>query len=255
MQSDRDTMSFNSGLTLPTVKYANSIAEEFPTGNRTYKVETGITGRYTRDYLPVNCSLMNGAVNDSYLEFTIYSNQLEFINCNELALEMKIKIKQDGKDLTDADNVTVIDGLGHRILSRCSVFLNGTQCESNAHFGLISSIDTYTSMKKDLLSSIGRNMLYNDMDSEICDVVTGAMFTTLTPCQKQIKKDCKGVLHTMTPLKLNISSSGFYLMNGTDIRIRLDLSPAKLIINASDDTKNYTYSVENVKLWVQKSHP
>ena len=251
----RVTMSFNSGLTLPTVKYTNSIAEEFPNGNRTYKVETGITGRYTRDYLPVNCSLTNGAVQDSYLEFSLNSNQLEFIDLNGFVLEMKIKLQQDGKDLTNTDNVTVIDGLGHRILSRCSVFLNGTPCESNAYYGLINSIDAYTSMRKGSLSSIGRNMLYNDLDAEIYDAVTVDTFTKLTKCQKQIKEECAGLLHTMTPLKLNISSADFYLVNGTDMRIRLDLSPAKLIFNAVDATKNYTYSIENVKLWTQKVTP
>ena len=54
-------MSFNSesnSITLPAIKYKDSISEEFPNGNRTYKVETAIAGRYMRDHLPINSNLI-----------------------------------------------------------------------------------------------------------------------------------------------------------------------------------------------------
>ena len=146
-------MSFNTashGITLPTIKYTNSISEEFPNGNRTYKVETAIAGRYMRDHLPINSNLTNGSINDNYIEFVLNSNQQELIDCNSFALEMKIKlVKPDGSELDDNDKVNVIDGLGHRILSRCTIFLNGVPCESNSYFGLYNSINTYISMGKE----------------------------------------------------------------------------------------------------------
>ena len=58
----------------------------------------------------------------------------------------------------------------------------------------------------------------------------------------------------MTPLKFNISSADFYLLNGVDIRLRFDLAPAKLIINSYDDN-DYSYVVHSVKLWTQKIIP
>ena len=251
-------MSFNSasnGFTLPTVKYTNSISEEFPNGNRTYKVETAIAGRYMRDHLPINSNLTNGSINDNYIEFVLNSNQQELVDCNSFVLEMKIKlVKPDGSEIDDNDKVNVIDGLGHRILSRCTIFLNGVPCESNSYFGLYNNINTYISMGKDSLPSLGRNMYYKDIHAKINSTIDATTFTNQTNDEKEIERECKSILHMMTPLKFNISSADFYLLNGVDIRLRFDLAPAKLIINSYDDI-NYSYVVHSVKLWTQKIIP
>ena len=55
----------------------------------------------------------------------------------------------------------------------------------------------------------------------------------------------------MTALKINISSAGFYLLNGVDIRFRFDLAPAKSILNSYDNV-DYSYIVHSVKLWAKK---
>ena len=69
--------------------------------------------------------------------------------------------------------------------------------------------------------------------------------------KKEIEKDCKNILHMMTSLKFNISSADFYVLNGIDVRVRLDLAPAKLILKSYD---NVDYNVHSVKLWTQKNH-
>ena len=251
-------MSFHSasnGITLPTAKYTNSISEEFPNGNRTYKVETAIASRYMRDHLPINSNLTNGSINDNYIEFVLNSNQQELVDCNSFTLEMKIKItKPDGSALADTAKVNVIDGLGHRILSRCTIFLNGVPCESNSYFGLYNCINTYISMGKDSLSSLGRNMYYKDIKAKIDSKIDATTFANQTDDETEIENDCKNTLHMMTPLKFNISSADFYLLNGVDIRLRFDLAPAKLILNSYDDV-DYTYAVQTVKLWTQKIIP
>ena len=58
----------------------------------------------------------------------------------------------------------------------------------------------------------------------------------------------------MSPIKLNISSSNFFLLSGCSMRLRFDLAPASVILNASD-TGSYTYSLESAKLWAQKIVP
>ena len=72
------------------------------------------------------------------------SNQQVLTDCNSFALEMKMKIFKMGL-VPIYDNV--IDGLGHRVLS-CVPY------ESNFYFGLYNSINTYTSMGKDSLTSL-----------------------------------------------------------------------------------------------------
>ena len=81
-----------SGHTIPTNRYINSVSSDFPNSNRVFKVESGITSRYVRDYLPINANLSNGAVDDNYIEFILNSNETEFVDCTSFALEMKMKI-------------------------------------------------------------------------------------------------------------------------------------------------------------------
>ena len=80
-----------------------TIAETFPSSQRTYEVELIIL------------NLTNGSVSDNYIEFVLNSNQQEFIDCDVFVLEMKIATS-DSKPVSDNYKFTVIDGLGYRIL-------------------------------------------------------------------------------------------------------------------------------------------
>ena len=204
-----------TGVTLPTAKYVNSIGEEFPNGNRTYKVESSISNRYLRDYLPINANISSGSVTDCYVDFMISSNQNEFIDCESFTIETKLEIlKADGSVLDDACNVSVVDGLAHRLFTKCSVSLNGVPCENNNYFGIYNMLKTYLSMGKHELSSLGRNSYYKDVaNTTIVDSFTATDFTanTVSPDEKEIIKECKKPLHFMTPVNLDISSANFFL--------------------------------------------
>ena len=71
-----------------------------------------------------------------------------------------IIVKPDGDDLDDNVKFSVIDGLGHRILSGCTIILNGVPCESNSYFALNNNINTYIPLGKNSLSSLGENMYH-----------------------------------------------------------------------------------------------
>ena len=244
------------GNSLPTVNYSNSISEEFPNNNRSYKIESGISNRYIRDHLPINANVTNATVSDNYIEFVLNSNQQEFFDLNSFTLELKIKINNpNGEDLGKDTKLTVIDGLGHRILSKCTLFLNGTPCESNSYFGLFNTIKSYLNMDKEVLSSIGRNMYYKDIKTTIHDNISNDSFTNLTKDEENIQQECMDIIHLMIPLTLDLSSSNFYLMNGVDIRLRFDLSPPNIVINSSDTITNFNYSIQTVKLWTQQIVP
>ena len=86
-----------------------------------------------RDHLLINSNLTIGYFNDNYIELIFKSNKQELVDCNSFVLETMIQIiKPDGDDLDDAVKISVIDGLGHRFLSRCTIFFNGgVSCELN----------------------------------------------------------------------------------------------------------------------------
>ena len=247
-----------TGVTLPTAKYVNSIGEEFPNGNRTYKVESSISNRYLRDYLPVNANISSGSVTDSYVEFIISGNQNEFIDCESFTIETKLEIqKPDGTAIDDSCKVSVVDGLAHRLFSKCSMHLNGVPCENNSYFGIYNMLKTYLSMGKHELSSIGRNSYYKDVaKSPIVETFTDANFTVayLSSEEKEIINECKKPLHFMTPVNLDLASANFFLMNSVDVRLRFDLASSSSIINTSDDTE-YKYHISHMKLWCQKIVP
>ena len=244
-----------TGYSLPTVNYSNSISEEFPNSNRSYKVESGISHRYFRDHLPVNASLTNGTVSDNYVEFVLNSNQQEFFDLNSFSLELKLKINTpDGGDLSPTVNLSVIDGLGHRLLSKCSMFLNGSPCQSSSHYGLFNAIKSYLHMGKDALSGIGSNMFYKAQDTEIFDEYEEDAYEDQSPDETAIQSTCKKIIHMMIPLNFDLSTSNFYLLNGVDIRLRFDLASPQLLINSFDGV-DYNYTIQTVKLWTQKIVP
>ena len=250
-------MSFPASVNIPTENYVSTVTEDFPTINRRYKLETGIQSRYQRDYLPINCSLTSGAVQDSYLEFVLNSNEIEFIDTKGFSLELKLKLQKNGADIKADDNVTVIDGMAQRLLQMHSVYLNGVPVESNSHFGFCQALDTYTTMRKTSVDSLGRNMFYNDVNMPIYDEVTAAQFgdAAMTSTAKQIKSECRRTLHMVVPINFNLSTSDFYLISGVSMRIRFDLCNAKLLINAPGDADTFSYSIETAKLWAQKVVP
>ena len=244
------------GVSTPTIKFNHAFAEEFPNSNRTHKVESSISNQYVRDFLPVNGNIADGgSVGDSYLEYIVPPNNLELMDLDSLSLEMKIKVvKQDGSDVDDTSKFTVIDGLGHRIFSRCTIYLNGTPCSNNAFFGLYNTIRSYLNMSKDALPGVGRNAFYKDLNTPIDSTITDATFANLNSEEKSIFDDTKKVINFTSPLNLDIGNSDFYLLNGVEVRIRIELSSPQLIINSSESEK-YNYKILSAKLWAQKIVP
>ena len=247
----------SSGLSIPTSRYTNSLAEEFPSHNRTYKVESGISNRYRRDYLPINANLNNGNLTDTYIEFVLPSNGQEFMDLDSFSIEMKLNIvKANGSKLDETDQLTLVDGFGHRILNRCSLFLNGTSISSDQYFGINNVVKSYLNMDKSILPTHGRNMYYKDLNYDIEEVITMDGYTKNlnNNHERSIVEDVKNGIHSVVPLNLDIASSNFYLLNGVEIRLRIDLAPSEVVINTHLGEK-YRYNVEYMKLWVEKIVP
>jgi len=245
------------GLSVPTGNYVNSITENFPSVKRKYKVDASISNRYVRDYLSTNVNANNGSVSDKYLEFILDSSEEEFFDLNSFYIELKLKItKADGSNLDANSNVTIVDGIGNRILSRSSLYLNSTPIENNSYYGLTNAFKSYLNMSKDHLKSVGRNMYFKSLKTKIFDKIDADTFQgeKCTREEKEIIEDVKKEIHFICPLSLDIASSGFYLLNGVSIRLRYDLAHPSVIIN-SHDQEQYTYNLTHARLHAQKIVP
>ena len=244
-----------SGQTVPTRRYDHAISSEFPSNNRKYLIDGSISNRYMRDYMPINANIANGSVNEAYLEFSIPGSEQEFLDLSSLSIELGIKIVTTaGNDVPNDADITLVDGFGHRILQKCSVFLNSVPVESNSYFGLWNSLCTYLSMSKSDLPGEGRAMYYKDMTESIVRDYTAAAFNDEDKCYSSILADIRDEVNCTVPLNLNISHADFFLLNGVDMRIRIELASPACVINAVAGS-NYQYRVDSARLWAQKITP
>ena len=244
-----------AGSTIPTTKYMNSISESFPTINRVYKVDASIDHKHESDHLPSNANLRDLSISDNFIEFLIPPTQ-ELTDCDSIVLEMVLKLtKADGTSIDfDSTPVSVIDNLGQRILLTSAVFLNGVQVESNGHYGIYNAIKTYLSMGKNDLDTIGRNLCCRDSYDKIVPTFTAANVKDPGNREQSVINACKNEIHLMIPIKMDIATSDFYLLNSVAIRMRYQLAPPELVINTPSN-EPIKYNIQYAKLMITKYVP
>ena len=244
-----------AGSTIPTAKYMNSISESFPTINRVYKVDASIDHKHESDHLPSNANLRDLSISDNFIEFLIPPTQ-ELTDCDSIVLEMVLKLtKADGTSIDFGSTpVSVIDNLGQRILLTSAVFLNGVQVESNGHYGIYNAIKTYLSMGKNDLDTIGRNVCCRDSYDKIVPEFTAANVKDPGNREKSVINACKNEIHLMIPIKMDIATSDFYLLNSVAIRMRYQLAPPELVINTPSN-EPIKYNIQYAKLMITKYVP
>ena len=253
--------SFQSNFTgesVPTINYVNSIGENFPSPSRLYKIDAGISQRSLRDYLPINANLNTNGVNENYLEFIIHPSDREFINVENIFLEVKLDtVNANGEALNDAARVSVIDGLGHNLIARSTVYLNSTICESNSFKGIWEYVKSITSASVNEQYSLLRANYYKNLTGKCVDTIVQDYFTDANTSseEKEIISEVKRGLHLMVPVNLNISSSDFYLLDNVELRIRLDLNPSSYVLLTDQADQTYSYKIKLAKLYVEKIIP
>lgn len=239
-----------TGQNLAALRYENAICDQFPIPNRKYKVDSSITDRMNRDYLTVNAA---NSSNETYLEFVISPSNREFINLENILLELKFKIvTSSGEKIKETDNITLIDGVGHSIISRCNVYLNGVPVENSTEKGLIEYVNTLLTSNVDEIKHLGALNFYKPLDLMIPDSVQDSFFDEND--EGDFQDRCKDVVQTVAPLRLDIANSNCFLMDNVEIRIRLDLQPANYII-LTDAAQQFKYEVLLSKLHVEKVIP
>ena len=92
-------------------------------------------------------------------------------------MEFKTEIcKNDWTELTGNTKLALIDGAGHTILSKRTLFPNGAPCVSNPYFGLYDLVKSYLKKNKDDLKTTGRTMCYKIISTKFHDVFSAVFF-------------------------------------------------------------------------------
>ena len=248
-------MSFPGG-SIVTSNFTNSLASEFPNSLRSYKIESGISHRSTTDYLPINAVITGSDIENNYLEFIISPSDKEFINLENIFLELKLKVtRSNGSDMNDTDNCSIIDGVGSTIISSMNVFLNSQLIESCSYKGLNDYIHHTLNSSINEHKTIGVVNCFKGIDYEQKDHIVADNFgDNIHKSESDIIKRVRGGLHLMNRLKLDLATADFYLLDHLEMRIRLELKPSKYVLLTHSDTQ-FKYSIQMAKLHVEKIIP
>lgn len=243
-----------SGVTA-TSNFDYGVIDMFPRVNKKYLVEAAVERSFNRDFQSANASVFDGRVNDSFIEFIIPASDNELIDLASLSAEIKIEITAaDGTAVDNTCNITLVDGFFHRIFKSHSIFLNGVQVEGNNNFGLTNVVKTYMGMNRNKLDSAGRLMMYKCLDTPTPPIILPAYFTTPTASERSIIASARTGIHMMGPLHFDISNADAYMLDGVEVRIRLDLANPSVVLLTSDAAE-YVYRVTMCKLWCKKIVP
>ena len=106
------------------------------------------------------------------------------------------------------------------------------------------------------IDTIGRGMFYKNLDIPIPNYITAGYFdpATIHPQESHIVRESHGVVHEIWPLLLEISDADQYLLDKIYMWVRLDVAPAKVLIN-SNDNEELKYFITICKLWVRVINP
>ena len=246
------------GVYAPLREYMASVTENFPRVTHTRTIESSIASRRKLDILPVNLGADN-TITDNYIEYRIPGVAGHLLDMSSLILDLEIGIlKEDGTQLTDDDHVIFTNGLSNTLFKSCSCYLNEQMVESNALFNYHSFIKMLTSISPEKIDFLGRSaFLYRDDmgTSGIVDTFTAESFAKANSVEKSIIKKCKNVISLTAPLFLDLTTLDAYLLDRTDVRIRLELANKSWLLNTHRDGTTYKIKIDSARMWVDRVIP
>ena len=173
-----------------------------------------------------------------------------------LELSVKPVNSNDNTTLPDDVNVAMVNGLVNTIFKSVTVFVNEKMIESNPVFNYTSYIKLLKSMDPNTVDTIGKcGYFYNDAS------VTRSYDTSIfTPASGSIEHKLMANvkdhgIDMCFPLLLDISSLDMYLLDGVDVRIRLEMANNAWIIKTDTGGSNIKPYIRKAKLWIDRVTP
>ena len=246
-----------TGNNIPVSSYTAGISESYPNVNRQRIVESSINSKERVDFMPINMGV-NQSLADKYIEFRINGVVGSFIDLSSLLLELSvIPVKNDYSNLGDDENVAMINGLANTLFKSVSVFINEKMIESNPIFNYTSYIKILKSVDPNTVDTIGKcGFFHNDANKRSVTQIYNASTFTNAGLEQELMADIKSHgIDMCFPLLLDISTLDMYLLDGVDVRIRLELANRGWIIKTDSGGGNITPYVRKAKLWIDKVTP
>lgn len=241
-------------------EYSAAVTDNFPRVSRLRAIESSIASRNKLDVLPVNLEGPNNSINDTYIEYRIPGVKGQFLDLSTLTMDMKMRlVKNDDTTLTDTDHVTFANGISNTLFKSCTCYLNEQMVESNALFNYHCFTKMLTSIPQEKLASIGRAAFFSQEENGkkgIVPTYDENYFTSLEGEEKETIANVKtNGLSVTAPLLLDIASLDSYLLDGTDVRIRLELADKAWFLNTHQDGNAFKFILDAAKLWVDRVVP
>ena len=247
-----------TGNTIPISSYVAGITESYPNVNRQRIIESSINSKERIDFMPSNVGV-NQVLSDRYIEFRVNGIVGSFLDLSSIALELFIKISRAGNNLTATQNIGVANGLSNTLFKSVSVFLNEKLVESCPLYNYLAYMKMVTSMKADVLKSIGKCGYFHDdycLEHGITNRYTDNSFKEGERWEVIQMPDVKvHGIHTCFPLLLDLGSVDMYLLDSVDLRIRLELANNSWVMNADKEGELNDLTIQKCRLWIDRVTP
>ena len=247
-----------SGDNIPVSSYTVGITESYPNVNRQRIVESSINSKERIDFLPVNMGL-NHKVTDKYLEFRIPGTVGAFVDLASLLIEMNLNITMsDGSDLAADLNIGIVNGISNTLFKSISVFINDKMVESNPLFNYTSYLKMLTNVNRDNVNSFGKCGFFHDdaNNGAVTETYVATTFTNVTNIEHKLLSTLKGSgVDVCFPLLFDSSTLDMYLLDGVDLRIRLEMANNNWIFNSNADISQTVLNINSAKIWLDRVIP
>ena len=234
---------------VPVPNYVAALSDSFPRPQKERTLETGMDRRFELTVRPSNASNA-GYGGDGYIDFTIPGCAGQFIDLGSIVLHVAGSVVKTGGAKAKKEDKIQISQLGLCTLFKSiSVYFNNTQVEPGTNYAYTSYIKNLLNnpawRSKNLLKLMGfRTMKQQDAYTD----------DTIAAEEEESFVTEKG-FDLLGPLTLDIATSDAYLLDSVDIRIRLELSADKFLLNTATEASAPKYTIDEASLTVAKLCP
>ena len=152
-----------------------------------------------------------------------------------------------------------MNGLSNTIFKSVTVFINDKIVESNPFFNYSSYVKLLKQLDKTQVDRYGScGFFYDNNNTEgVTNKYTADTFKrTPSNIETRLLNKVKGGKTSLCfPLLLDVSTMDMYLLDGVDVRIRLELANQDWIIKSSKQNPQFGINISKAKLWVDKVTP
>lgn len=196
--------------------------------------------------------LSNVATNTGPIEFFIAGSAEEWIDLNDTALYLRVKILEGGKPVATADKLFPVNNFMHSIFSNVSLIIGDKQVDGGVH------MYPYRAYLSNLL--LFNNAIKEDgalRASGYSKDKAGSMDTdgnTALAERLSFFTETDNTADFYGPLWLDMLTQPRYLLNQVDIRLRLDRSKPEFCLQrfGTGNTKTGIVQIEEAILYVRR---